>query len=207
MGRSKPLGYAVAYYRVSTAEQGLSGLRLTAQESTVQVFAAARGWRIVAAFTDVASGKSEARPGYQAALAECRRMGAFPHRRPPRPHHPPGAQPVDAAGGGIRPRTADMPDADDLMLRVYAAMAQRERELNLGADQGSPGSGKGASQSEGVARAGGSPACRPDAPKCPAGRRGPGPAGRPDGLPGDANDRRAPPGGHQVAAPTRRGLG
>jgi DNA invertase Pin-like site-specific DNA recombinase len=129
MGQSKQLGYAVAYYRVSTAEQGLSGLGLAAQEGTVKAFAAARGWRIVAALTDVASGKSDARPGYQAALAECRKMGAFLIAarldRITRRAHSLSALLEE----GIRPRTADMPDADDLMLRVYAAMAQREREL------------------------------------------------------------------------------
>src|SRR4051812_37481752 len=129
MGRGKQLGYAVAYYRVSTAEQGLSGLGLAAQEGTVKSFAAIRGWHIVAAFTDVASGKSDARPGYRAALAECRKMGAFLIAarldRITRRAHTLSALLEE----GIRPRTADMPDADDLMLRVYAAMAQREREL------------------------------------------------------------------------------
>jgi DNA invertase Pin-like site-specific DNA recombinase len=31
---------------------------------------------------------------------------------------------------GYAVRAADMPGADDLMLRIYAAMAQRERELH-----------------------------------------------------------------------------
>jgi hypothetical protein len=30
---------------------------------------------------------------------------------------------------GYQIRTADMPGADDLMMRIYAAMAQKEREL------------------------------------------------------------------------------
>jgi DNA invertase Pin-like site-specific DNA recombinase len=115
MGRNKQLSYAAVYYRVSTAEQGLSGLGLTVQESTVQAFAAARGWRIVAAFTDVASGTSDARPGYQAALAKCRRMGALLIAtrldRITRQAHSVSALLEE----GIRPRTA--------------AMAQREREL------------------------------------------------------------------------------
>ncbi len=33
--------------------------------------------------------------------------------------------------GGYAIRAADMPGADDLMMRVYAAMAQREREREL----------------------------------------------------------------------------
>jgi DNA invertase Pin-like site-specific DNA recombinase len=129
MGKTKRPAYAVAYYRVSTAEQGQSGLGLEAQKAAVEVFAAARGWKVVARFSDVASGKSDARPGYQAALAECRKMGAFLIAarldRITRRAHTLSALLEE----GIRPRTADMPDADDLMLRVYAAMAQREREL------------------------------------------------------------------------------
>jgi DNA invertase Pin-like site-specific DNA recombinase len=94
MGRNKQLSYAVVYYRVSTAEQGLSSPGLTAQESTVQAFA---------------------RPGYQAALAKCRRMGALLIAtrldRITRQAHSVSALLEE----GIRPRTA--------------AMAQREREL------------------------------------------------------------------------------
>lgn len=129
MGRSKRAEFAVAYYRVSTAEQGQSGLGLEAQEAAVRTFATARGWRIVAEYRDVASGKSDHRPGYLAALDHCRRMGAFlvaaKLDRITRRAHTLSALLEE----GIRPRTADMPDADDLMLRVYAAMAQREREL------------------------------------------------------------------------------
>lgn len=129
MGRGKQAAFAVAYYRVSTAEQGQSGLGMEAQQATVRAFAEARGWKLIAEHQDVASGKSDNRPGFLAALAECRRMGAFlvaaKVDRISRRAHALSALLEE----GIRPRTADMPDADDLMLRVYAAMAQREREL------------------------------------------------------------------------------
>ena len=54
----KPLTqrYAVGLYRVSTAEQGQSGLGLEAQQASVRAFAAAQGWTLVAEFSDVASG-------------------------------------------------------------------------------------------------------------------------------------------------------
>lgn len=121
--------YAVAYFRVSTAEQGVSGLGMEAQQSAVKAFAETRGWRVIAEFSDIASGKTDNRPGFKAALAECRRMGAFlvaaKLDRITRRVHTLSALLED----GIRPRTADMPDADDMMLRVYAAMVQREREL------------------------------------------------------------------------------
>lgn len=46
---------AVAYYRVSTARQGRSGLGLEAQQETVERFAAARGWALISAFSEVTS--------------------------------------------------------------------------------------------------------------------------------------------------------
>ena len=60
----KPLTqrYAVGLYRVSTAEQGQSGLGLGAQQASVRAFAAAQGWALVAEFSDVASGKDDHRP-------------------------------------------------------------------------------------------------------------------------------------------------
>ena len=61
--------YAVGLYRVSTAEQGQSGLGLEAQQASVRAFAAAQGWTLVAEFSDVASDKDDSRPGFQAALA------------------------------------------------------------------------------------------------------------------------------------------
>lgn len=129
MGRTKRADFAVAYFRVSTAEQGQSGLGMEAQEASVHAFAQARGWRIVAEYRDVASGKSDDRPGFLAALAHSRRLGAFLvaaklDRLSRRAHIL-----SKLLEEGIRPRLADMPDADDLMLRVYAAISEREREL------------------------------------------------------------------------------
>jgi DNA invertase Pin-like site-specific DNA recombinase len=121
--------YAVGLYRVSTAEQGQSGLGLEAQQASVRVFAAAQGWTLVAEFSDVASGKDDRRPGFQAALTRCRQLGAVLAAarldRITRRAHTLSQLLED----GFSIRAADMPGADDLMIRVYAAMAQKEREL------------------------------------------------------------------------------
>src|SRR5271166_4335020 len=61
---SKPL---VAYYRVSTREQGRSGLGIDAQRAAVARFAEAEGFEIVAEFTEVETGKGAD------ALERCRR--------------------------------------------------------------------------------------------------------------------------------------
>ena len=68
--------YAVGLYRVSTAEQGQSGLGMEAQQASVRAFVAAQGWTMVAEYSDIASGKDDRRPGFQAALTRCRQLGA-----------------------------------------------------------------------------------------------------------------------------------
>ena len=121
--------YAVGLYRVSTAEQGQSGLGLEAQQMSVRAFAERQGWTLVAEHSDVASGKDDRRPGFQAALARCRQLGAVLVAarldRITRRAHTLSQLLED----GYSVRAADMPGADDLMMRVYAAMAQKEREL------------------------------------------------------------------------------
>jgi DNA invertase Pin-like site-specific DNA recombinase len=119
----------VGLYRVSTAEQGNSGLGLEAQQVSVRAYVAAQGWTLVAEHEDVASGKDDRRPGFQAALARCRQLGAVLvaarlDRITRRAHTL--SQLLEE---GVAIRAADMPGADELMLRTYAAMAQKEREL------------------------------------------------------------------------------
>jgi DNA invertase Pin-like site-specific DNA recombinase len=121
--------YTVALYRVSTAEQGHSGLGLEAQQASVRAFVEREGWTLVAEHQDIASGKDDRRPGFQAALTRCRQLGAVLvaarlDRITRRAHTLSGL-----LEEGISIRAADMPGADDLMMRVYAAMAQKEREL------------------------------------------------------------------------------
>jgi DNA invertase Pin-like site-specific DNA recombinase len=121
--------YAIGLYRVSTAEQGHSGLGLEAQRASVRAYVAAQGWTLVAEHEDVASGKDDRRPGFQAAWhaagswARCWwRRGWIAITR--RAHTL--SQLLEE---GVAIRAADMPGADELMLRIYAAMAQKEREL------------------------------------------------------------------------------
>jgi DNA invertase Pin-like site-specific DNA recombinase len=120
---------AVGLTRVSTAEQGQSGLGLEAQQASIQSFVAAQGWTLVAEYSDIASGKDDRRPGFRSALARCRQLDAVLVAarldRITRRAHTLSQLLED----GISIRAADMPGADDLMLRIYAAMAQKEREL------------------------------------------------------------------------------
>jgi DNA invertase Pin-like site-specific DNA recombinase len=66
-------GNFVAYYRVSTARQGQSGLGLEAQQQTVMDYLNGGRWKLVADFTEVESGKDDAnRPQLEKALRMCR---------------------------------------------------------------------------------------------------------------------------------------
>jgi DNA invertase Pin-like site-specific DNA recombinase len=87
---------------------------------------------LVAERSDIASGKDDRRPGLQAALTRCRQLGAVLvaarlDRITRRAHTL--SQLLEE---GYVIRAADMPGADDLMMRIYAAMAQTERELISG---------------------------------------------------------------------------
>jgi DNA invertase Pin-like site-specific DNA recombinase len=59
----------IAYYRVSTAEQGSSGLGLEAQRKSVEGYLNGGDWEIIGEFTEVESGKRSDRPELIKALA------------------------------------------------------------------------------------------------------------------------------------------
>lgn len=68
----------VAYVRVSTTQQGRSGLGMEAQQEAIRAFLAQRpGSRLlVPTFVEVESGKRNDRPELPKALAKCRTTGA-----------------------------------------------------------------------------------------------------------------------------------
>ena len=68
----------IAYYRVSTKRQGLSGLGLDAQRESVAIYLRSVSGTLVAEFTEVEHGtrKGNHRPQLAAALAQCRVHGA-----------------------------------------------------------------------------------------------------------------------------------
>src|SRR3954447_1970179 len=66
----------VAYYRVSTDQQGRSGLGLEAQREAVQSFLNGGSWSLAAEVTEVESGKRNDRPELDRALRLCRLYSA-----------------------------------------------------------------------------------------------------------------------------------
>jgi DNA invertase Pin-like site-specific DNA recombinase len=103
--------------------------RLEAQQASVRSFIASQGWTPAAEHQDIASGKDDRRPGFLAALTRCRQGGAVLvaarlNRITRRTHTLLGL-----LEEGVSVQGADMPGADELMMQVYAAIAQKEREL------------------------------------------------------------------------------
>jgi DNA invertase Pin-like site-specific DNA recombinase len=66
----------IAYFRVSTKQQGDSGLGLEAQQATVEKYAKDLGAKILASYREVETGKRADRPELAKALAHARRSKA-----------------------------------------------------------------------------------------------------------------------------------
>jgi DNA invertase Pin-like site-specific DNA recombinase len=125
---------AVAYYRVSTARQGRSGLGIEAQRATVARFAETEGIEIIAEHVEIETGKGsdalDRRPQLAAALAlarssKCPVLVAKLDRL---------SRDVAFISGLMAQRVpfivAELGiDADPFMLHLYAALAEKERRL------------------------------------------------------------------------------
>ena len=66
----------IAYYRVSTQQQGQSGLGLEAQRDAVQNYARSKGASVIAEYTEIESGKRSDRVELDRAIAHTRRARA-----------------------------------------------------------------------------------------------------------------------------------
>src|SRR5215831_10718214 len=123
-----PLRRFVSYYRVSTAQQGASGLGLEAQREAVSRHVAAGGV-LVAEFTEVESGKKNDRPQIAAALADCRlRRATLVIAKLDRL-----ARNVafisNLMESGVDFVACDNPHATRLTIHILAAVAEHEREM------------------------------------------------------------------------------
>src|SRR5215831_4526635 len=63
-------GKVVAYYRISTAHQGIGGLGIEAQRHAIANYLNGGDWEIVAEFVEVESGRHSDRPELQKALTK-----------------------------------------------------------------------------------------------------------------------------------------
>jgi DNA invertase Pin-like site-specific DNA recombinase len=118
----------VTYVRVSTQQQGRSGLGLEAQQKAVSDFLAAHQGRVVAEFREIESGKLNERPQLQAALKRCRQSRATLLIPKLDRLGRNAAFLLSLRDSSVKFICADMPDANDLTIGVLAAVAQHERE-------------------------------------------------------------------------------
>jgi DNA invertase Pin-like site-specific DNA recombinase len=124
----------IGYVRVSTKQQGRSGLGLEAQQEVLSRFAGAEGFEIAKLFIEVETGKGsdalERRPQLAAALAEARKK-----------HCPVAVAKLDRLSRDVHFISGLMAhrvpflvaelgaDVDPFVLHLYAALAQKERAL------------------------------------------------------------------------------
>ena len=66
----------VAYYRVSTAKQGKSGLGLEAQEQSTKAYLSRTDGTLIKTYSEIESGSKNNRVELHKALRECRLTGA-----------------------------------------------------------------------------------------------------------------------------------
>ena len=117
-----------AYYRVSTAKQGQSGLGLEAQKATAKTFAASRG-EIVEEYVEVESGKKNDRPKLAAAIAHSKATGStLLIAKLDRLARNAGFI-FALRDAGVDFVACDLPEANTLTIGIFAVLAQHEREL------------------------------------------------------------------------------
>lgn len=125
----------VAYCRVSTREQGRSGLGIEAQREAVASFAKSEGLEIVAEFTEIETGRGsdalDRRPQLVAALAEARKQGRCPVVVAKLDRL---SRDVAFIAGLMAQKVPFIvaalgADADPFMLHIYAALAEQERRM------------------------------------------------------------------------------
>lgn len=116
----------IAYYRVSTEQQGRSGLGLEAQRAAVLSYVG--NDLLLGEHTDIESGKHAERPALKQALAEARKADATLVIAKLDRLARNVAFIANLMESGVRFVAVDMPQANPLTLHIMAAFAQHERE-------------------------------------------------------------------------------
>lgn len=124
------MGNYIAYYRVSTQKQGLSGLGLDAQKSDVTRFIKQHpGCELIADYQETESGKNNHRPQLMAALAACKANNAILLIAKLDRLTRNAAFLFALRDGGTKFVCCDMPDANELTIGIMAVIAEHERNI------------------------------------------------------------------------------
>ncbi|HEX2554368.1 MAG TPA: recombinase family protein [Microvirga sp.] len=122
-------GKFVAYHRVSTNRQGVSGLGLEAQKEAVRQYLNGGQWTLVGEFTEVESGKRNDRPKLAESLRLCRIQGATLVVAKLDRLSRDAAFLLNLQAAGVRFVAVDMPEANELTVGIMAVVAQAERKM------------------------------------------------------------------------------
>ena len=117
----------VAYYRVSTARQGISGLGLEAQQAAVEAFIGSGG-ELIESFKEIESGKKNERPQLAAAIDYAKRQGARLVIAKLDRLSRNASFIFKLRDSKVDFVCCDIPDANTLHIGIFAVMAQHERE-------------------------------------------------------------------------------
>jgi DNA invertase Pin-like site-specific DNA recombinase len=124
----------IAYYRVSTARQGRSGLGLEAQESAVNAHVQHRGCDLIASYTEVETGKKHSldnRPALKKAVAHAKRSKAILVVAKLDRLLRSTVVRMLLKTSGVQFVACDNPDANELTIDILAAVAENEvREIS-----------------------------------------------------------------------------
>jgi len=118
----------IAYYRVSTQKQGASGFGLDAQKASVLNYIAHNGNIIIGEFTEIESGKQDNRPELQKAINLTKeKNGTLVIAKLDRLSRNMTfiSSLMDAK---VKFICADMPEATELTIHIFASLAQWERK-------------------------------------------------------------------------------
>jgi DNA invertase Pin-like site-specific DNA recombinase len=123
----------VTYMRVSTAEQGKSGLGLEAQKRDISIFLDTYSevpFEVIGEFTDVLSGTDDDRPELTKAIGLAKKTGAdLLVAKLDRLSRRVSFIAKLMEDPKLSFRVAQMPHADKFQLHVYAALAEQERDF------------------------------------------------------------------------------
>lgn len=123
----------VVYKRVSTADQGRSGLGLEAQQRDIELFLTNYSdipFEVIEEFIDVQSGKDDDRPELTKAIALAKKTGAeLLVSKLDRLSRRVSFIAALMEEKKLSLRVASMPTADSFQLHIYAALAEQERNF------------------------------------------------------------------------------
>lgn len=119
---------AIAYFRVSTAEQERSGLGLDAQRRAVNTYAANVGVELIGQYEDIESGKRDDRPELQRAIAHAKRSKALLVIAKLDRLSRKVSFVSNLMEAGVQFVAVDNPSANELTIHILAAVAQAERK-------------------------------------------------------------------------------